>query len=144
MDRRRLLTAGMATLAASALPAHAHSEDHQDIVGSWLGTVTATNPRSAVHRPDRSTRRRRDRSPATCPGHADREPARDTGHERGRGAREILRGVLASPAACRGPGRRSYRHVACRGLVRSTAKLDGTFESLITESGNVLVTVDGT
>jgi hypothetical protein len=46
MDRRQLLTAGVAAavVAASATPARAQAGNDHDLVGSWFGTVTATNP----------------------------------------------------------------------------------------------------
>jgi hypothetical protein len=46
MDRRRLFTAGVAAgLAATAASARANDDRAEDdIVGSWFGTVTATNP----------------------------------------------------------------------------------------------------
>jgi hypothetical protein len=46
MNRRQLLAAAAAAAAAAAPTAlHAeHNEDHDGIVGSWFGTVTATNP----------------------------------------------------------------------------------------------------
>src|SRR5438270_1081311 len=45
MDRRHLLTAGVAAgVVAGATPSRAASDESQDIVGSWFGTVTATNP----------------------------------------------------------------------------------------------------
>ena len=106
MDRRRLLTAGMATLAASALPAHAHSDDHQDIVGSWLGTVTATNPPLgqfndliSFHEGGVVTESRRYFVPATPLGNL----LETTGHgawERGRG-RAFEAFFPLPPAGCR-------------------------------------------
>jgi len=46
MDRRQLLTAGVAaSVATSATSSHANDDkDSDDLVGSWFGTVTATNP----------------------------------------------------------------------------------------------------
>jgi len=46
MDRRQLLTAGVAAavVSARATPARAHAGNDHDLVGSWFGTVTATNP----------------------------------------------------------------------------------------------------
>jgi hypothetical protein len=46
MDRRQLLTAGLAAAVAtaSATPARAQAGNNHDLVGSWFGTVTATNP----------------------------------------------------------------------------------------------------
>jgi hypothetical protein len=46
MHRRQLLTAGVAAgVAATATSARANDDrDDDDIVGSWFGTVTATNP----------------------------------------------------------------------------------------------------
>jgi hypothetical protein len=45
MDRRQLLTAGVATVvAASATPARVQAGNDRNLVGSWFGTVTATNP----------------------------------------------------------------------------------------------------
>jgi len=45
MDRRQLLTTGVAAVvAASATPARALAGNDHDLVGSWFGTVTATNP----------------------------------------------------------------------------------------------------
>ena len=45
MDRRHLLIAGVAaSVVADATPSLAASDESQDIVGSWFGTVTATNP----------------------------------------------------------------------------------------------------
>jgi hypothetical protein len=46
MHRRQLLTAGVAAgMAATATSARANDDrDDDDIVGSWFGTVTATNP----------------------------------------------------------------------------------------------------
>ena len=45
MDRRQLLTASAATgLASVATPSRAREDDEQDLVGSWYGTITATNP----------------------------------------------------------------------------------------------------
>jgi hypothetical protein len=46
MDRRQLLTGAVASAAAAATPARAHAAQGraQGIVGSWFGTVTATNP----------------------------------------------------------------------------------------------------
>ena len=151
MDRRRLLTAGMATLAASALPAHAHSDDHPDIVGSWLGTVTATNPPLgqfndliSFHEGGVVTESRRYFVPATPLGNL----LETTGHgawERGRGrAFEAFFRFLLQDADTGAPlGTDNVR--LSLALVRSTGKLDGTFESQIKDNaGNVLVTVTGT
>jgi hypothetical protein len=45
MERRHLLTAALAAgVVADATPSLAASDQSQDIVGSWFGTVTATNP----------------------------------------------------------------------------------------------------
>jgi hypothetical protein len=46
MDRRQILTAGVAAgVAATATSARANDDrDDDDLVGSWFGTVTATNP----------------------------------------------------------------------------------------------------
>lgn len=46
MNRRQLITSGMvaAVVAASATPARAQAGNDQDLIGSWFGTVTATNP----------------------------------------------------------------------------------------------------
>jgi hypothetical protein len=46
LDRRKVLTAGVvaAVTAVSAGAARAQGGNDQDIVGSWFGTVTATNP----------------------------------------------------------------------------------------------------
>jgi hypothetical protein len=45
MDRRQLLAAGVvAGVAGNAIPSHADEGNDRDIVGSWFGTVTATNP----------------------------------------------------------------------------------------------------
>ena len=46
LARRQLLTAGVAAAvaAASATPARAKAGQNRDLVGSWLSTVTATNP----------------------------------------------------------------------------------------------------
>jgi hypothetical protein len=54
MDRRELLTAGVAAgsvaaaIATNVTPAQARDDrddkDNDDLVGSWFGTVTATNP----------------------------------------------------------------------------------------------------
>ena len=45
MDRRQLLTASVAVgVVASTTSSGAQDDDDQDLVGSWLGTVTATNP----------------------------------------------------------------------------------------------------
>jgi hypothetical protein len=45
MDRRAFLTTGVATVvAASVTPAGAKAVHDRDLVGSWFGTVTATNP----------------------------------------------------------------------------------------------------
>jgi hypothetical protein len=45
MDRRQLLTAGVAAgVAASSTGSFADDGNDLDLVGSWLGTVTATNP----------------------------------------------------------------------------------------------------
>ena len=45
MDRRHLLTAGVAAVvAASATSASVQAGNDQDLVGSWFGTVTATHP----------------------------------------------------------------------------------------------------
>src|SRR5262249_22096901 len=50
MDRRQLLTAGVAAgtvaavVAADATLTHAKDDADDDLVGSWFGTVTATNP----------------------------------------------------------------------------------------------------
>jgi hypothetical protein len=45
MDRRQLLAAGVvAGVTAAATPSHADVDNDHDIVGSWFGTVTATNP----------------------------------------------------------------------------------------------------
>jgi hypothetical protein len=45
MDRRQLLTASVAAgMVASTTSSRALDDDDQDIVGSWLGTVTAINP----------------------------------------------------------------------------------------------------
>jgi hypothetical protein len=45
VDKRQLLTATLAGgVAASATSLPARGDDDQDIIGSWLGTVTATNP----------------------------------------------------------------------------------------------------
>ena len=45
MDRRQLLTAGViAGVTASATSSRANDEDDEGLVGSWFGTVTATNP----------------------------------------------------------------------------------------------------
>jgi hypothetical protein len=151
MDRRRLLTAGMATLAASALPAHAHSDDHPDIVGSWLGTVTATNPPLgqfndliSFHEGGVVTESRRYFVPGTPLGNL----LETTGHgawERGRGrAFEAFFRFLLQDADTGAPlGTDNVR--LSLALVRSTGKLDGTFESQIKDNaGNVLMTVTGT
>jgi hypothetical protein len=45
MDRRRIITTAAAAAMAAAAPRHAQAEQgEQRIVGSWFGTVTATNP----------------------------------------------------------------------------------------------------
>ena len=45
MDRRQLLAASVvAGVAGNAIPSHADESNDRDIVGSWFGTVTATNP----------------------------------------------------------------------------------------------------
>ena len=45
MDKRQLLTATLAAgVAASGTSSPARSDDDQDLIGSWFGTVTATNP----------------------------------------------------------------------------------------------------
>jgi hypothetical protein len=47
MDRRQVLTAAGVAAVAAATPATARGEDEDSgrhIVGSWFGTVTATNP----------------------------------------------------------------------------------------------------
>ena len=45
MDRRHLLTAGVAAVVvASAPPAAAQAGNDPALVGSWFGTVTATHP----------------------------------------------------------------------------------------------------
>jgi hypothetical protein len=45
MDRRQILTAGVAAgVAVSAASSYAKDDKDQDLVGSWFGTVTATNP----------------------------------------------------------------------------------------------------
>lgn len=44
MDRRELITGGVAAAVASARPASAASGHAPDPVGSYFGTVTATNP----------------------------------------------------------------------------------------------------
>ena len=45
MDRRQLLAASVvAGVAGNAIPSHADEGNDRDIVGSWFGTVTATNP----------------------------------------------------------------------------------------------------
>ena len=46
MDRRQLLAAGVAAavVAARATPTRAQAGNDHDLVGSWFGTVTATNP----------------------------------------------------------------------------------------------------
>lgn len=46
MDRRQLLTAAVVAAAATVTPATARAQEgsDKDIVGSWFGTVTATNP----------------------------------------------------------------------------------------------------
>jgi hypothetical protein len=45
VDKRQLLTATLAVgVAASATSSPARGDDDQDLIGSWLGTVTATNP----------------------------------------------------------------------------------------------------
>ena len=46
MDRRQLLTAGVAAavVVARATPARAQAGNDHDLVGSWFGTVTATHP----------------------------------------------------------------------------------------------------
>jgi hypothetical protein len=46
MERSHLFTTGEAAgdVAASATPAPARAGDDHDLVGSWFGTVTATNP----------------------------------------------------------------------------------------------------
>ena len=50
MNRRQLLTGGVAAgsvaaaVAADATAAHAKDDADDDLVGSWFGTVTATNP----------------------------------------------------------------------------------------------------
>jgi len=45
MDRRQLLAAGVvAGVAAGATVSRADDNEDHDIVGSWFGTVTATNP----------------------------------------------------------------------------------------------------
>ena len=45
MDRRALMTAGAAALAAAAtVPMPARAASNQNIVGSWLGTITAVAP----------------------------------------------------------------------------------------------------
>ena len=113
MDRRRLLTAGVATLAASALPAHAHNDDHPDIVGSWLGTVTATNPPLgqfndliSFHEGGVVTESRRYFVPATPLGNL----LETTGHGAWERARESVRGVLPlPPAGCRHRGAARHR-----------------------------------
>ena len=151
MDRRRLLTAGMATLATSALPAHAHSDDHQDIVGSWLGTVTATNPPLgqfndliSFHEGGVVTESRRYFVPGTPLGNL----LETTGHgawERGRGrAFDAFFRFLLQDADTGAPlGTDNVR--LSLALVRSTGKLDGTFESQIKDNaGTVLATVTGT
>ena len=45
MERRHLLTAGLAAgVVVDAIPSRAAADEGQHIVGSWFGTVTATNP----------------------------------------------------------------------------------------------------
>ena len=131
MDRRRLLTAGMATLAASALPAHAHSDDHQDIVGSLARHRHRHQPAARpVQRPDLvPRRRRRDRvARATSSRHAargtcSRRRGTARGSEwRGRAFEAFFRFLLQDADTGAPLGTDNVR--LSLALVRNTGKLD--------------------
>ena len=150
MDRRRLLTAGVA-LVASALPAQAHSDDDGDIVGSWYGTVTATNPPLgqfndliSFHEGGVVTESRRYFIPGTPLGNL----LETTGHgawkrRRGRGIEAFFRFLVQDADTGAPLGTDNVRLLVA--LDRNTGKLEGTFKSQIKDTTDtVLVTVTGT
>src|SRR5262245_36239556 len=160
MDRRELLTAGLAVggvaaaVAADATAAQARDDrddnDADDLVGSWFGTITATNPPLgqfndliSFHTGGVVTESRRYLVPGTPLGNL----LETTGHgawERtgGNGFRALFRFLLQDADTGVALGTDNVRLSLT--LDQATGTLGGTFESQIKDTaGNVLLTVTG-
>jgi hypothetical protein len=151
MNRRQLLTAGVTGfVAASATTTAAQAFSDHDLVGSWFGTVTATNPPLgqfndliSFHPGGVVTESRRYLIPGTPLG----DLLETTGHgawERtGRRTFAAFFRFLLQDAGTGAPLGTDNVRLALT-LDRAAATLAGTFESQIKDvAGTVLVTVTG-
>ena len=153
MNRRQMLAAGGAAALGAALPATARAGGDKDVVGSWIATITATNPPlgsfsslMSFHESGVFTESRRYYVVAP-------PPIGDLLETSGHGAWERKGGKIAvffrfllqrAPVSDGGPvGTDNIRLSLAAGHHGDT--LSGTFESNIKDNdGNVLLTVQGT
>ncbi len=139
------------THPGTAARAHAHVGDEQALVGSWLGTVTATNPPIgsfndliSFHSNGVVTESRRYVVPGTPFGNMQETTGHGAWKSTGKHAFEAFFRFLLQNQDTGAPIGTDNIHLVLT-LDRQTGTLGGTFQSQVKDMADtVLVTVDGT